>query len=114
MRQSRARWNTAWAWTSAPDLPRLVATSTEAAAEAVSARGHTRKQYEHSRDQSDDCRQTKRKADPVGNRSQDNRNQDSDHSRPLLRWWRGTSRGNTIWNPKWPFKVTDIPSWGDK
>src|SRR3954465_8779946 len=81
MRRSRARWNMAWASTSAPDrYLRLVrAAAAPARAEAVAAGRHTREQHQNRGDQTHDCRQAKREADPVGNRSEKNRNKDSDH-----------------------------------
>src|SRR4051795_1998823 len=87
MRRSRARWNMAWASTSAPDrYLRLVrAAAAPACAEAVAAGRHTREQHQNRGDQTHDCRQAKREADPVGNRSENNRDKDSDHvPSPLL------------------------------
>src|SRR3954469_23175799 len=86
MQLSRARWNTAWAWTSAPDSRRLErpAAAAEARAKAESAARYACKQDEHGGDQSHDGRQAQRKADPVGNRSENNRNKDSNHCFPSL------------------------------
>src|SRR5947209_10169127 len=88
---SRARWNMAWAWTSALDLPSVrlesaAATPAPARAEAITAGRHACKQHENGGDQCNDRGQAQRHADPVGNCSQNDRYQNSNHFLPPP-WW---------------------------
>src|SRR5689334_16929789 len=101
MLRSRARWNTALAWTSAPDLPRLESAapaSAPARAEPVSAGRHACKQDEYCGNESHDRRQTKRQADPVGDCGENDGYQDSDHCLPPPWWLKGLFPGQNLCN----------------
>src|SRR3954447_23266459 len=90
-----------WAWTSAPELLFLIRTpaSAEARAEAESTARYACEQYEHRCDQSDDGREAKRHADPVGDCSKDDGDEDSDHLLSLLGRWRSFSQKGLASNP---------------
>src|SRR3954451_18093830 len=89
------------AWTSAPELraASLVspAAAAEARAEAEASARYACQQNQNGCDQSNDCRQTKGNADPVGNRGKNDGDQNSNHLF-LLRWVGSCSRFRRFWN----------------